>query len=102
MNGHAPGLKKAQVLLELFEQDCGRAAVTLEEVGHWACAQDRGHLQLRMQRHLLGLLVGDPDRSEPQRQGRAVTDFRRPLPGWRGLHRRRTGALGFLRRINHK
>jgi hypothetical protein len=90
MDDHARGVKKAQALLELFEQDCGRAADTLDEVGRWACAQDRGLLQLRMQRHLLGLLVAEPDCGEPQQPEGVAAGFRRPMRGWRGLQRRRT------------
>jgi hypothetical protein len=45
-------VKQAQALLTLFETDCGRAAVTLEEVKEWIWAQGDEHLQIRMQ-HLL-------------------------------------------------
>ena len=42
-------VKQAQALLTLFEADCGRAAVTLEEIKKWMGAQGDEHLQIRMQ-----------------------------------------------------
>ena len=45
-------LKQAQAMLDLFEGDHGRAAVTLEELREWATAQNEDHLQFRVNRHL--------------------------------------------------
>jgi len=42
--------KQAQAMLDLFEADCGRAAVTLEEIKEWACAQQDDELRLRVER----------------------------------------------------
>jgi hypothetical protein len=39
-------------MLDLFEGDRGRAAVTLEELREWASAQNEDHLQFRVNRHL--------------------------------------------------
>jgi|SRR5271166_3165696 len=47
-------LQKAQILLDLFTEDCGRAADSLEEVGEWA-VKNRGHLEVRMGCRLLEL-----------------------------------------------
>jgi hypothetical protein len=91
-------LQKAQILLDLFEQDCGRAAVTLEEVGDWA-VQNREHLKLRMKRRLLELLLRNPDDSKLQCPADAVIGFRRPPRGWRSLRRNPTPGLSLLRRI---
>ncbi len=45
-------LKQAQAMLDLFEGDRRRAAVTLEELREWASAQNENHLQFRVNRHL--------------------------------------------------
>jgi hypothetical protein len=37
--------KQAKVMLELFEADCGRAAVTLNEIKAWASAQQENQLR---------------------------------------------------------
>ena len=42
--------KKAQAMLDLFKADCGRAAVTLDEVKEWASAQRDDELRLRVER----------------------------------------------------
>jgi hypothetical protein len=34
-------LQRAQILLDLFEEDCGRAAITLKEVGVWGSRKQR-------------------------------------------------------------
>ena len=39
-------------MLDLFEGDRGRAAVTLEELREWAGAQNEDYLQFRVNRHL--------------------------------------------------
>ena len=41
-------LKQAQAMLDLFEEDHGRAAATLEELKKWASAQNEEHLQFRV------------------------------------------------------
>jgi hypothetical protein len=45
-------LKQAQAMLDLFEGDRRRAAVTLEELREWANAQDNEHLHLRVKNYL--------------------------------------------------
>ena len=37
--------KQAQAMLDLFEVDCGRAAVTLEEIKEWASSQQDEELR---------------------------------------------------------
>jgi hypothetical protein len=41
--------KQAQAMLDLFEADCGRAALTLDEIKEWASAQQNDQLLLRVQ-----------------------------------------------------
>jgi hypothetical protein len=55
-------LQRARILLDLFEEDCGRAAVTLEEVGVWALEKD-GHLDLRIEAQIGGIrrIPGDSE-----------------------------------------
>ena len=56
--GHAGGdtdrrrLKRARALLEMFEEDCGRRAATIEELREWMGAQYTDQLQMRMNRRL--------------------------------------------------
>jgi hypothetical protein len=45
-------LQQARVLLDLFEQDCGRPAATLDEIRNWACAQSQPHLVFRVTHQL--------------------------------------------------
>jgi hypothetical protein len=45
-------LKQAQAMLDLFEADRQRAAVTLEEMKEWATAQDQELLQSRIDHYL--------------------------------------------------
>jgi hypothetical protein len=42
--------KKAQAMLDLFEADYGRAAVTLDEIKEWASDQQDDELRLRVER----------------------------------------------------
>jgi hypothetical protein len=42
--------KQAQAMLDLFEADYGRTAVTLDEIKKWASAQQDDELQLRVER----------------------------------------------------
>jgi len=44
--------EQAQVMLDLFAEDCGRTPVTLEEVREWASGQDEMHLRSRVNRRL--------------------------------------------------
>jgi hypothetical protein len=44
--------EQARVMLELFEEDCGRTPTTLEEVREWARAQNDEHLKFRVNRRL--------------------------------------------------
>jgi hypothetical protein len=50
---HAAELRfqQAQAMLDLFEADRQRAAVTLEELREWANAQNQGHLQFRVNQY---------------------------------------------------
>jgi hypothetical protein len=62
--------EKAQAMLDLFEQDCGRTPGTLEEVREWARAQDDvfGHLRVRRTRR-----TGDGlCRDHPQEPGLGI------------------------------
>jgi len=45
-------LRQARALLDLFEQDRGRPASTLDEVREWACAQTQVHLVFRVTHQL--------------------------------------------------
>jgi hypothetical protein len=45
-------LKQAQAMLDLFEADCGRAAVTLDEIKEWASTQEDHELRFRVERLL--------------------------------------------------
>ena len=45
-------LKQAHAMLNLFEIDRGQAAVALEEIKEWACAQEDEQLQLRVDQFL--------------------------------------------------
>ncbi len=51
-------LKRARALLEMFEEDCGRRAVTVEELREWMGAQYTDQLQIRMNRRLHGIDAG--------------------------------------------
>jgi hypothetical protein len=56
-------LQRAQILLDLFEEDCGRAAVTLKEVGVWAL-ENNGHVDLRIEHRLAQPLRRNSDDSK--------------------------------------
>jgi hypothetical protein len=45
-------LRQAHAMLNLFETDCGRAALTLEEIKEWAYAQEDEQLRLRVDQFL--------------------------------------------------
>jgi hypothetical protein len=45
-------LRQAQIMLNLFQEDCGRPATALEEVKQWASAQDNDLLQHRVDESL--------------------------------------------------
>jgi hypothetical protein len=45
--------KQAQAMLDLFEADSGRAALTLDEIKEWASAQQEDGLRLRVERLVL-------------------------------------------------
>ena len=47
-----PRLQQAQAMLDLFEADRQRAAVTLEELREWANAQNEDHLSFRVNQYL--------------------------------------------------
>ena len=48
-------LQRAQALLEMFEEDRGRRAATVEELRDWMGAQYTDQLQMRMNRRLHGI-----------------------------------------------
>ena len=51
-------LQRARALLEMFEEDCGRRAATIEELREWMGAQYTDQLQIRMNRRLHGIGPG--------------------------------------------
>ena len=51
-------LQRARVLLEMFEEDCGRRASSVEELRDWMGAQYTDKLQIRMNRRLHGIDAG--------------------------------------------
>ena len=51
-------LKRARALLEIFEEDCGRQAATVEELREWMGAHYTDQLQIRMNRRLHGIDAG--------------------------------------------
>jgi hypothetical protein len=51
-------LQRARALLEMFEEDCGRRAATVEELREWMGAQYTDRLQIRMNRRLHGIDAG--------------------------------------------
>jgi hypothetical protein len=68
-------LTQAQAVLDLFEKDCGRPAATMNEIHHWAIAQNRAHLEWRVKRRLIELLYGDPN--GPQRNTAGIPSMAR-------------------------
>jgi hypothetical protein len=52
-------LQRARALLEMFEEDCGRRAATVEELREWMGAKYTDELQYRMNRRLHGIDTGD-------------------------------------------
>ena len=44
--------KQAQLMLDLFAEDCGRMPVILDEVREWARSQDERYLQFRVNHRL--------------------------------------------------
>jgi len=55
-------LKRARALLEMFEEDCGRGATTVEELREWMGRQYTDQLQIRMNRRLHGVNDGGSPR----------------------------------------
>lgn len=51
-------LKRARALLEMFAEDRGRQAATVEELRDWMGAQYTDQLQIRMNRRLHGIDAG--------------------------------------------
>jgi hypothetical protein len=51
-------LQRARALLELFEEDRGRGAATVEELRDWMGAQYTDQLQIRMNRRVHGIDAG--------------------------------------------
>jgi len=48
-------LNRARALLDMFEEDRGRRAASVEELRDWMGAQYTDQLQIRMNRHLHGI-----------------------------------------------
>jgi hypothetical protein len=48
-------LQRARALLEMFEEDRGRRALSIEELRDWMGAQYTDQLQIRMNRRLHGI-----------------------------------------------
>src|SRR5436309_2274508 len=59
--------KQAQAMLELFQADCGRAAVALNEVKEWASAQQDNELRSRMGRLISGHMRTDGNQDATDR-----------------------------------
>jgi hypothetical protein len=57
-DGDRRRLQRARALLEMFEEDCGRQAATVEELREWMGAQYTDQLQIRMNRRLHGIDAG--------------------------------------------
>ena len=53
-------LQRARALLEIFGEDCGRRAATIEELRKWVGAQPADQLQIRMNRRVHGIDTGIP------------------------------------------
>jgi len=53
-------LQRARALLEIFGEDCGRRAATIEELRKWVGAQPAHQLQIRMNRRVHGIDTGIP------------------------------------------
>jgi hypothetical protein len=53
-------LQRARALLEIFGEDCGRRAATIDELRKWVGAQPADQLQIRMNRRLHGIDSGIP------------------------------------------
>jgi len=48
-------LQRAQILLDLFEEDCGYVPASLEEIGVWAL-ENHGQLDSKIEYRVAGLL----------------------------------------------
>jgi hypothetical protein len=57
-NADRSRLKRARALLEMFAEDRGRQACSVEELRDWMGAQYTDKLQMRMNRHLHGIGAG--------------------------------------------
>jgi hypothetical protein len=57
--------KQAKAMLELFEADCGRAAVTLNEIKAWASAQQENQLRSRVERRVSRDMRADGNQQQP-------------------------------------
>ena len=51
-------LSRARALLEMFEQDCGRQAATVDDLKAWMDGQRTDQLQIRLNRRLHGIDTG--------------------------------------------
>jgi hypothetical protein len=51
-------LKRARALLEMFEEDRGRRAASIDELRDWVRGQYPDRLQIRMNRRLHGVDAG--------------------------------------------
>jgi hypothetical protein len=61
-------LQRAQILLDLFEEDCGHVPASFQEIGVWAL-ESHGHLDSKIEYRLAKLLRQTPEQgvqeSEP-------------------------------------
>jgi hypothetical protein len=71
-DGDRRRLQRLRALHEMFEEDCGRQAGTIEELREWMGAQYTDQLQVRMNRRLHGINAG-------------ILRYRRKRPALAGL-----------------
>ena len=50
-------LQRARALLEMFEEDRGRRAISTDELREWIAGRNIGQLRIRMNRRLYGIVV---------------------------------------------
>jgi hypothetical protein len=50
-------LQRARALLEMFEEDRGRRAISTEELRQWIAGRNIAQLRIRMNRRLYGIVV---------------------------------------------
>jgi hypothetical protein len=50
-------LQRARALLEMFEEDRGRRAISTEELRAWIASRNIGQIRIRMNRRMHGIVV---------------------------------------------